>query len=122
MPAQNQDFELPQGDDRTIPVTVTNEDTGALLNLSGMTIRWWFALYQSGEAIVKKGNGAGETGLAITDAGAGVFTITLDSADTEGLSGYFYHEAEITDVAGKKRTILTGQIHVKSTTVKAPYV
>ena len=53
-------------------------------------------------------------GVALTDAANGVFTVTLDSGDTDLLRGTYYHEAEIIDENDNVSTIFIGQFYVKA--------
>jgi hypothetical protein len=100
-----QNFEIHAGDSRDIVVTVTDSQ-GAAVDLTGAAVAWQLARSAgSAAAVVSKSLGAG---IAITDGPNGVFTVTLDPADTESLTGLYYHEAEVTDAAGNRSTVLTG--------------
>lgn len=102
-----QNFEIYQGDDLALEVTVKNAD-GTPKDLTGATIRW--ALHTTNKAAVPKLSKAISTGIAVTDAAGGVFTVTIARADTAALkAGVYYHEAEITDAASKRATVLTGK-------------
>jgi hypothetical protein len=109
-----QNFEIHAGDSRDIVVTVVDSQ-GGVVDLTGATIAWHLA--QSARAAapaVAKSLGAG---IAITDGANGVFTISLDPADTAALSGLYYHEAEVTDAAGHRSTVLTGVATVVPTLI-----
>ena len=100
-----QNFEIHAGDSRDIVVTVADSQ-GAAVDLTGAAIAWQLARSAGSAApAVSKSLGAG---IAITDGPNGVFTVTLDPADTEGLTGLCYHEAEVTDAAGNRSTVLSG--------------
>jgi hypothetical protein len=107
MTATSQNFSMYQGDDFTLTVTV-KDAAGAAKNLTGATIKW--ALHTTNKAAVPKLSKAIGTGIAVTDAAGGVFTVTIARADTAALkAGAYYHEVEITDVASKRATVLTGK-------------
>jgi hypothetical protein len=100
-----QNFEIHAGDSRDIVVTVTDSQGGAF-DLTGAAIAWQLARSAgSTSPAVSKSLGGG---IAITDGPNGVFTVTLDPADTAALSGLYYHEAEVTDGAGNRSTVLSG--------------
>jgi len=85
---------------------VTDSQGGAF-DLTGAAAIAWQLACSAGSAApaVSKSLGAG---IAITDGPNGVFTVMLDPSDTAALSGLYYHEAEVTDGAGNRSTVLTG--------------
>lgn len=104
MAAVDQNFEMYAGDSKEINVQVT--DSGNAKNIVGATIVW--AMMNSPDNqnyIVKKST---DGGILITDGENGRFRISLDPADTEEVTGGFYHEAELTDSFGNVSTILVG--------------
>lgn len=105
MSHSTQNFEIHAGDSRDIVVTVTDSQGGAV-DLTGAAIAWQLA--RSADAASPAVFKSLGTGISITDGPNGVFTVTLDSADTEGLTGLYYHEAEVTDTAGNRSTVLSG--------------
>jgi hypothetical protein len=112
-----QNFEIHAGDDLVIPVTVTDE-AGQAVDLTGAAVGWQAARgtpQRFGTTpVVSKASGSG---IAVTDPAGGVFEITLEAADTQGLRGAFYHEAEVTDAAGKKTTVMAGTMTVEPTLI-----
>lgn len=112
MTKENQDFDLWSGDDATLTIAVTDEND-AIVNLTGATALAWI-LKRSEHAsaiLVTKGLG---TGVTVTNALGGIFTVDLDAADTDILTkGDYYHEAQIIDVGGKKSTLLIGIVAIK---------
>lgn len=110
-------LEIHAGDDLAIPVAVTDA-AGQAVDLTGAAIAWQAARGTperfSKTAVVSKASGAG---ITITDPAGGVFEIALASADTQGLSGSFYHEAEVTDAGGNKTTVMTGTMTVEATLI-----
>lgn len=57
------------------------------------------------------------SGITVTDAAAGKFTVALDPADTLKFSGGYYHEAKAFDVS-RPYTIVTGQITFETTLIR----
>lgn len=112
---RQQDFEMHSGNDRDLVVTVTDA-AGAVVDISAASaIRWSLSqldesgtipLPKSETALLAKALG---TGVAITNGPGGVFTVALPKADTEGLRGSYYHEAEIV-LSAKESTIMFGKL------------
>jgi hypothetical protein len=105
------DFELYAGDTREVVVNVVDQD-GIKVNLTGGTVLWKMAKsdWKTNPAavIVDKSSGVGQIALA-----DGSFTVHLLSADTIGVEGSFYHEAQITLSDGTIGTPLVGKVKVK---------
>ncbi len=108
-----------EGDSKLIDVTVRDEN-GAVVDLSGFTIRWGMSPVVEGgfatPAVLTKEIG---TGIAVASPTSGVFEVTIDPGDTEALSGKYYHEAEVTDGAGNIATVLTGRITITAVLLRA---
>lgn len=109
MAAQAQNFRLYAGETKTITVTATNEQTGALLDFSGATIVW--KVKQGSTTILTKQTGG--SGISVT--GTGIFTITIDTGDTTSLSGNYPHECRATLADGTVATLLVGTMTVDTT-------
>ena len=112
-----QNFEIHAGDDLVIPVTVTDQ-AGQPVDLTGATAAWQAARgtpekFSKTPALSK----ATGSGIVLTDPASGTFEITLAAADTEGLRGVFYHEAEVTDAGGNRATVLAGTMTVLATLI-----
>ena len=107
------DFEMYAGDSKTLQVTVL-DDAGAAADISGATVRWQMARYCGATPVVEKATGSG---ISIVDGPTGRFDVALLPADTEALQGCHYHEAELENV-GVVSTVLTGEAHIKPTTIK----
>jgi hypothetical protein len=105
------DFELYAGDTRDLIVSVVDQD-GANVDLNNGTVLWQMAptkWQDDPEAVlISKTSQAGQITLA-----NGSFTVHLLSADTEGLEGSFYHEAQVTLVDGTIGTTLVGKVKIK---------
>lgn len=104
MTIENQDFTIYSGESRDVKMPIVRED-GVALNLAGASFVWVFKRTpQSPENIVfKNGN----------TISAGNFITRLESTDTAGLSGRYYHECKVTDQNGNISTVFTGTVNVK---------
>lgn len=109
------DITMFAGDTKTLQVTVKDEN-GDAVDLTGASIRW-----QASRSVNKRPADLEKSvgdGITITDATAGRFDVTLDSADTEDLRGDFYHEAEVIDASGNVSTVFTGTLTIEPTLIK----
>lgn len=109
MTKKNQNFEMYAGDTKDIVITVTNAN-GAVVNLSGASVRWALKKNVSASQNAYKTTSSGVT---LTSPSAGVFTVRLSAGDTQGLQGRYYHEAEVTDVLGNVSTVTTGYVTIE---------
>jgi hypothetical protein len=104
------------GDYLELLVTVT-DGAGAPVNLAGATaIR--YAVTRRGPggapilpAVIVKSLGSG---VAVTDAAAGKFTVTLANGETGALAGTYRHEAEVTDADGRISTVFIGAFGIEA--------
>jgi hypothetical protein len=109
------DFEMVQGDTKTIEVTV-EDPTGTVVDLTGaVSIRWKMAKSVTATVTLAKSVGSG---ISVVDAEEGRFDIALATGDTESLSGGFYHEAEVIDSLNRVATVLTGTITIAKALIK----
>ncbi len=109
------DFDMFAGDTKTLEVTV-RDAAGAVVDISGATaIRWKLARTVNAAPKVEKAMG---TGVTIVDGPAGRFDVPILNADTETLSGEFYHEAEVILSDGTIGTVLSGTATIKRTLIK----
>ena len=91
------------GDDKTLTVTVSSDITAATINYS-------LAADVDSTAIFTKATGG--SGITITDAANGVFTIDLATADTATLAGVYFHECQVTDAAANISTVFVGHVMI----------
>lgn len=102
MTAENQSFEMYSGDTKNIIITMQD-------NLDGATVVWVLkkSVYDEKD-VVRKTTGQG------INVDRNTVTIRLEPDDTEGLSGLYYHETEVTDAFGNVSTVTTGNVNIKS--------
>jgi hypothetical protein len=108
-PSPYQNVRMTSGDSRLLTVTV-RDDTGVKHDLTGSSIRWQLAPRYGCDIVASKAVGSGVT---ITSALNGTFTVQLDPADTACLCGEYRHEAEVTDSAGNVATVLSGTVTIR---------
>jgi hypothetical protein len=121
MTMRNQDIkDYWSGDSLIIRIRVV-DDAGAPIDLSGAVIRYEIAQTAGKTALVSKSSA---DGAITTGAGAGTndeIVIPILPADTAPLAhrddGY-YHECEVTDVAGNVYTVMAGTISLETDQVQ----
>ena len=110
MTTTGQNITMWSGDDKTISVTV-NDENGAAQDITSFTASYVIAKYAGDTAIVTKTN---NTGITLTTPASGILTIVLDAADTTSLGGLYHHELEITDTSSKVATAFIGILTINS--------
>lgn len=111
----NQNFNMYAGESKTIPVTATNTEDGTPIALDGVSsIKWGMRKIHGASNDVDKDSASG---ITVTDAINGKFTINLDANDTRTLSGDFIHEARVVDSLGKESLVMKGIINIEGTIV-----
>lgn len=113
MPDTSQDIEVYAGEIRSVVVTVTNNNDRAVEDLTGASVSW--KVKSGTTSILSKSVGSGIT-LA-SDPTTGVFTISLQAADTSSLSGVYSHEARVTLADGTIATVSVGRFVVRPTLI-----
>lgn len=117
------DFEMVAGDTRTLLVPVDDGD-GGVVSLDNCTVQWRLARgVNAPAALIEKSTDdpespAGVTIVPPTGDGLWSFAVRLDPADTEGLKGSFYHEAQVTDEIGEISTVLRGAAKILPALIK----
>ena len=89
-------------------ITVTQDDVA--VNLTGTSIR--YALNAPTQVVKYVGSG-----ITVTNAAGGAFTLTLLPADTIGLNGSFTHEIKLETSGGTVTTAMTGVITILPTLI-----
>jgi hypothetical protein len=106
----NQDFAMYAGDDRFLSCSVV-DSTGAAQSLVGITsLVWTLRTAPGATALLTKGIG---TGITVTNAAGGLYTIALDTLNTATLSGRYYHKAVLTDSVADITTIMEGWVTIE---------
>lgn len=113
MASTGQNFEIRTGDDLDLDFTATDSDTGNALDITSATLRWRMADSPYSSVRISKSSTAGSSEVAIVDSTAGQYTVKLRVGDLSGLSGVFYHEAEIVDSEGVDIISTIGHVTVR---------
>ncbi len=111
MASRRQDFAMHAGDDVEVAFVTTEKD-GTPQDLTGTSVSWQMAVspYATSPLVSKTTAG----GITLTDAVNGQFTVFLAAADTLGLNGRFYHEAQVTDSSGNISTVALGWVTLET--------
>lgn len=97
------------GDTLVVNISVVDGD-GAAYDLSNVNAaRFVISEYPGSTPVVEATLGSG---VVVSDPVGGVLRITVDSADTETLSGDYVHETEITEIGGRVSTVSRGELSV----------
>lgn len=103
------DFRMVSGDSATLSMTA-RDLSDAVVDLTGGTLRWELHAKGCGDADVSKATGG--SGITVTDADDGTFTVTLDPGDTTDLRGEYLHEAQFTSAGGAVTTVVRGRLTI----------
>lgn len=103
------DASMYSGDTKTLAVVV-KDTNNSVVDISSATITWKAARDLHKTADIQKDT---STGISITSGTGGAFSVTINPADTVGLAGDFYHEAEVTFSNGDVQTVLAGTLTIK---------
>lgn len=109
-------FELHAGDSRTLEVTVRDEDSDVVVDITDCDIFWVVSRVLGSASLLTKEVGSG---ITVVDAPAGRFDIALNPDDTQALHGSYYHESRMIDDTGAISTILSGALTVTQTQLQA---
>ena len=107
-----QDFTMWSGDDKSIVVTITTDGTTAV-DITAYTVNYTLQTAVN-DTTVQVTKATGGSGITLSDAINGEFTVTLDDTDTAALSGIYYHEAQVTDGSANKYTVMTGTVVINA--------
>ena len=111
MTATNQDFTVYAGD-AAFPQFTVRDANGTPIDISTAVQISWNASrdVQSAPVLVKNKTTGG---IQLVGGGTGgVFQLNLSSSDTQVLTGYYIHEAAITDSSGNVSTVTLGRMQV----------
>lgn len=110
MTISGQNFEIYQGDNKQIIITV-KDDNDALLNLDGYSAVWCVHNQSPSNIVFQKSTATG--GITIPNPANGQLVITLEGNDTATLPPKTYgHQCEILDGLGNHATVTAGYMKV----------
>lgn len=111
MTISGQNFEIYQGDNKVVIITVYDEND-AILDLTGYSAVWCAYNQSLSDKVIIKSTLPGE-GITIPSPTNGQLQITLDSIDTENLNPKTYgHQCEIENAGGSHSTVTVGYMKV----------
>lgn len=105
---------LHAGDDVQIAVDVYDEDDTPL-GLEGATVVW--AVAERDAAATRVLTKSSADGGIVLGEPSNRFVIAIAAADTAGLAGRYWHQAQVTDGAGNRSTVLAGTLNVLPTII-----
>ncbi len=106
------DLELIRGDSQIFTITV-RDSNGVVVNLTGAYL--WFRAKRKmsdvdEDAVITKTTGAG---IVVTNAAGGIATISISTANTDGLMpGSYRYDVQVKDAANEVNTVLRGRLRV----------
>lgn len=106
----HQKFELRQGDERDIVITVY-DPAGALLDLTGASARWVLSTSHWGDTLLSKTVSNGITIAVDQTTNKGQLTVHLDPSDTATLEPRAYvHQLRATQPSGPPELVTDGEV------------
>lgn len=113
MTVEDQNFIVYAGDHKDIYITISDEDNGGYMDLTGTTIAWVLYDPNLDEVLITKTT---VSGISIeSPATNGICYISLLPADTLNLppANWYIHETEVTDALGHVITVTKGFVNIK---------
>lgn len=96
---------MTRGDDETFRITITDEDSGLPIDITGCTITLTLRLSYSAAVFLTKS-------FSLTDPENGIADVTIVSSDTSGLTAGVEHkykfDIELTNLDTTKETLVKG--------------
>lgn len=111
MTALNQDFATYQGD-TVKPIFTVVDANGNAVDISGASDIAWTARRNPGDAPLLSKSKQGGTIAFVAGGTDGRFQVTILGTDTQPLSGFYVHEATVTDSGGAVTTVTLGRMQV----------
>lgn len=117
MSTDGQNFGATAGDTASPVFSVTDEITGAPVDLSGMSAIVWRLMTRDLAVIMEKTLALSQIvlvsvqpdGSVVTDPGtAGEFQVLIEAGETSEFSGRYPHAAFVLDASANKYTVTTG--------------
>lgn len=112
---EQQNFEIRQGDERQLSITVY-DSTGALLDLTGASARWVLISSRWGAGASLLLSKTVGVGITIPDqvASKGVCIVELDPSDTSGLEPRGYaHQLRVSQPGGEPELVTDGVVDLR---------
>ena len=111
MTISGQNFEVYQGDNKEIIITV-RDDNENIIDLTGYSVVWCVHNQRVTDIIFQKTTSLGEE-ITIPNPTSGEIIITLEGLDTHILTPKNYgHQCEIQDQFGNHATVTTGYMKI----------
>lgn len=105
MASTGQNFELYQGDDKELVITV-RDNAGALVDLTGYSAVWCVHIRTPDNIVLEKTT---SDGITIPTPGNGQLIVEIDGTDTaELLPRNYDHQCEVEDPSGHHTTVSVG--------------
>lgn len=111
MASLNQDFTTYQGD-YVVPVFTVYDPENVIVDISTVSEITWYVRRDTATAVLLTKTMSGGEISFVTNGSDGKFQVTVDSASTAGLDGFYMHYATITDFSGHITTVTVGRMHV----------
>ena len=106
------DISIYSGDSRNLIINVVDQNN-AIVPLTGASIEW-ILINNQGVPALSKSVGSG---ITITSASGGQFTVSITVGDTRSLNGSYQHMARVTTNDGNSSIVLTGTIAVEGSLI-----
>ena len=103
------------GDYKDLIVTITGSDSAGY-SLTGASVTWIVEQEPGSGSLVHK-HGVDTTAGSGLTISTSTLTISLSPADTSGLVGTYYHEAQAKDSASRIATLLVGTVKINKSGV-----
>lgn len=104
-------LEMFAGDDESFDIGPVLDKDGAVIDITGLELRFAAALRRDAVALVEKTT---EDGIDIPIGTDGLATVSLVPADTQALAIVLFWDLTITDDDDKVRTLASGTLLVKA--------
>ena len=106
-----QNFEMWQGNTKSLAITVTGSD-GSGYDLIGASATYVMEREPGSGSLIRKTTSGSEISIS-----GSVLTVVLNPTDTLGLDGLYYHEAGIVNSVSQLETIMVGNIKINKSGV-----
>jgi len=121
MTAENQNFEMNQGEYKKLIVEQTNDDdSSGKLDISGFNDLIWILKAGRGDKTVVEKKESESTDVTVTDPSVGAYEVIVRPTDTEsvhivGNEMRIYHKVRLLDNSGRPSDLVEGTVTLKAT-------